>query len=330
LLRRFSPRTLAGAGIALAAAGLYVRKKTREAESNYPPEGKFVEVDGVRLHYVEKGEGQPLVLLHGNTTMGMSFTLSGLADMAAERYRVIVFDRPGYGYSDRPRTTIWNAEAQASLLHRALQKIGAERPIVLGHSWGALVAIAMALDFPESVRSLVLTSGYYYPTLRPDIPVGSQPAIPIIGDLMRYTVSPRFFRMTWPFMLKREFHPMPVSDSIKELPVWLALRPAQVRALAAEMGLLIPDTMKLSKRYKELALPLVIVAGSEDRLVYRSNHSDRFHDEVPHSQYKVVEGAGHMVYHIAPERVMEAINAAVEDPLTVFALEKQNTYAALQ
>jgi pimeloyl-ACP methyl ester carboxylesterase len=301
---------LAGAGIALAAAALFVTSRSRQAERNYPPEGKFIEVDGVRLHYLEKGEGEPLVLLHGNTTMGMDFTLSGLVDMAAQHYRVIAFDRPGYGYSERPRTTIWTAHAQARLLHEALLQLGAERSIVLGHSWGAMVAVALALDFPESVRSLVLESGYFYPTARPELPFASQPAIPIIGDIMRYTTSPLLLRMMWPLMLKRQFNPAPVAESMKELPPWMCLRPGQVRASAAEIALLLPDIVKLSKRYRELTLPIVLIAGSGDRLVYRSRHSDRLHAELPHSDYRIVEGAGHMVHHTAPEQVLDAIHAA--------------------
>lgn len=310
---RFFKPSLLLAGMTLAASAWYVRKKTREAERDYPPQGSFIEVEGVRLHYVEKGEGDPLVLLHGNTTMGMSFALGGLLDMAAEKYRVIVFDRPGYGYSERPRNTIWNSEAQARILHAALEKIGAVRPIVLGHSWGAMVAIAMALNYPDSVRSLVLSSAYLYPTMRPELPFAAQPAIPFIGDIVRYTVSPLLFRLAWPMLLKRQFYPMPVAESAKQIPLWLTLRPDQSRALAAEVALTLPDAMKLSRRYQELQLPIVLIAGSEDRLIYRSNHSDRFHDEVRHSQYKVVEGAGHMVHHIAPERVIEAIDLAVAE-----------------
>ena len=308
--RRLAGRPFLAAGIALAAAALFVQYRSRQAERNYPPEGRFIEVDGVRLHYTEKGEGDPLVLLHGNTTMGMDFTLSGLVDMTAERYRVIVFDRPGYGYSERPRNKLWGAEAQAQLLHNALLEIGASRAIVLGHSWGVLVAIALALNFPESVRSLVLSSGYYYPTLRPELPFTAQPAIPILGDLLRYTISPLMLRMNWPLMLKREFTPAPVAESMKKLPPWLALRPSQVRASAAEMVLMYPDVMKLSKRYQELQLPIVLLAGSGDRLVYRSRHSDRFHAELPHTDYRVMDGCGHMVHHIVPEQVLDAIDAA--------------------
>ncbi|HET6757425.1 MAG TPA: alpha/beta hydrolase, partial [Burkholderiales bacterium] len=96
------------AAAALSGAGLFVRSKTKRTEQENPPAGNVLEIDGVRLHYVERGQGQPLVLLHGNGSMIQDFELSGLLDLASKQYRVIAFDRPGYGYSGRPRSTIWN------------------------------------------------------------------------------------------------------------------------------------------------------------------------------------------------------------------------------
>ncbi len=81
---------------------------------------------------------------------------------------MIVFDRPGYGHSQRPRGTIWSPEAQADLIHRALVELDATPAVVLGHSWGTLVAAALALNHPASVKALVLASGYFYPTARID------------------------------------------------------------------------------------------------------------------------------------------------------------------
>ena len=108
------------AGLGLAASYLFVRSKTAQAERDNPPRGKFVEVDGVRLHYLERGSGPALVLLHGNGVYATDFEYSGLIDKLSERYRVIAFDRPGYGYSERPRTTLWTPDAQARLLHHAM------------------------------------------------------------------------------------------------------------------------------------------------------------------------------------------------------------------
>src|SRR5690606_13428524 len=153
---------LAAGGAAVAAA--FVVYRARRAERENPPKGRFVEVGGVRLHYLERGQGQPLVLLHGNGSLIPEFEISGLIDRAARHYRVIAFDRPGFGYSERPRGRRWTPEAQAELLRQALVQLGIGQPIVLGHSWGCLVALALALLQPTAVRALVLLGGYYFPT----------------------------------------------------------------------------------------------------------------------------------------------------------------------
>jgi pimeloyl-ACP methyl ester carboxylesterase len=299
------------AGTALAASALIVRQRTREAEIQHPPQGRSIEVDGVRLHYIERGQGQPLVLLHGDGSMIQDFQLSGLIEMASKKYRVIAFDRPGYGYSGRPRTTVWTPQAQARLLHHALQQLGVEQPIVLGHSWAAMVAVAMALDFADDVKSLVLLSGYYYPTARVDVPLLAPPAIPVIGDLMRYTISPLIGRLIWPAMMRRIFRPAKVPPRFKsEFPVWMALRPSQLRAAAAESALMIPAAYSMRERYHEMVLPMVIMAGDSDRYVDTREQSERLHRELPQSSFHVTRDAGHMVHHVAPQEVMAAIDRA--------------------
>jgi len=80
------------------------------------------------------------------------FQSSGLIDLAAKKYRVIAIDRPGFGHSDRPRSTVWTPEAQGDLIAAALKGIGVPRAIVLGHSWGTLVAVALALNIRTRSR----------------------------------------------------------------------------------------------------------------------------------------------------------------------------------
>jgi pimeloyl-ACP methyl ester carboxylesterase len=299
----------ATAGV-LAISALINRHLARNAESDNPPAGQFLEIDGVRLHYVERGSGPPLVLLHGNGSMIQDFESSGLIDLAAKNYRVIVFDRPGFGHSDRPRNVVWTPAAQAELINSALQRLGVSHAIVLGHSWGASVAVALALKHPKLVQGLVLASGYYYPTLRPDVIAISAPAVPGVGDILGHTLSPLISRAMWPLLMAKIFGPRSVPKKFEGFPKEMALRPSQIRASAAESALMIPDAFYFRDEYVNLKMPVVIVAGDEDRLVDIDAQSKRLHHDVPQSKFHRIRGSGHMIHQTATGVVMSAIDEA--------------------
>ena len=140
-LRRSVPRrrttnstSIVAASVAigvLAAIALLNQHLARKAERENPPSGRFLEVTGVRLHYVERGTGDPVVLLHGNGSMIQDFESSGLIDLVAKDYRVIVFDRPGFGHSDRPPNVVWTPDAQAELIKLALAQLGISNLLAL-------------------------------------------------------------------------------------------------------------------------------------------------------------------------------------------------------
>ena len=304
--------TLLGSAAALGAAALYTAKMTRDAERKHPPIGRFLEVDGVRLHYIEQGTGEPLALIHGNGTLIQDFTANGLVDRLSERYRVIVIERPGYGYSTRPRG-LWTPRAHATLYEHALHQLGVEQAIVLGHSWGTMVAVSLALQSPTLVRSLVLLSGYYFPTARMDVVLSSPNAIPGIGDALRHTISPPLARLMLPGGIRAMFAPAPVPEPFDRLfPKELMLRPLHLRASAEDAVLMTPAVMELEQHYRELKLPVVILTGGDDQIADVDRQSKRLHEEIPQSELTVLPGLGHMVHHLAPEQVVKAIDRAAE------------------
>jgi hypothetical protein len=131
VLRQYPVTTaVAAAASILATTAIVNRRLAEKAERDNPPQGRFIDLDGVRLHYVERGNGRPLVLFHGNGSMIQDFESSGLIDLAAENYRVIVFDRPGFGHSLRPRNVVWTPEAQADLFKKALDRLNVQRAII--------------------------------------------------------------------------------------------------------------------------------------------------------------------------------------------------------
>jgi len=305
-----APKSLAvGAGVAGALA-ICNHLVARRTERRHPPEGSFIEVDGVRLHYSDRGHGSPVVLVHGNAVTGADWNTSGVADLlVAQQHRVITFDRPGFGYSDRPRGRVWTAARQAELLHKALQQLGVERPVVVGHSWGAVVALALAAEHHAELSGLVLLSGYYVWTLRPDVMPVTVGALPGLGDLLRYTVSPLLGWLQMPLLKWQMFSPMKVPARFKEeYSTGMALRPSQVRATSGDGALMIPGALALRNRYKDLRLPVAIIAGENDRVVW-ARRAEELAEKIPGSTLQILPGVGHMVHYAAPEIVLRAVEA---------------------
>jgi pimeloyl-ACP methyl ester carboxylesterase len=283
------------------------------AERRHPPTGSFMEVNGARLHYSDRGTGRPVLLLHGNAVTGDDYNTSGVAEQLVGSYRVLIFDRPGFGYSARPRGRVWTAGQQADLIHAAMGRLGVERAVVVGHSWGTLVALALAERHPASTVGLVLLSGYYFPAPRLDALLVAPAAVPVLGDILRYTISPLFGRLMMPLMKRAMFAPAAVTERFRrEYSTSLAVRPSQLRATAQDGALMMSDAAGLSAGYDAMVAPVAIVAGDGDKVV-GSEHARRLQDALPHGRMLMIEGAGHMVHHIATKQVVDAIEQVVAE-----------------
>ena len=302
---------IAGATItALATTAAWVAQRAHSAETRNPPAGSFINVEDTQVHYLERGQGTPIVLLHGNTLRLEDFVASGLIERLARHYRVLAFDRPGFGYSERPRNRLWTAAAQAALLREALLQLGVERPIVLGHSWGTLVALELALISSVDVRRLVLISGYYFAMPRLDVVLATPVAVPVLGDVMRYTVTALSARLLLARTVKAMFAPQPVPlNFMNTLNREMLFRPVQIRANAEDAAYMMPSASALQRRYSEIHSPAVILAGAADKVVDPEKHARRLHVELENSQLHVLPGVGHMLHHAAPTTVFEAIKA---------------------
>jgi pimeloyl-ACP methyl ester carboxylesterase len=302
------------AGAALLGAAFtatWVQRRAQHAERAQPPAGRLLDVEGVRLHVVERGEGPPVVLIHGNMVSQRDFEASGLMERLARNHRVLAFDRPGFGHSSRPRDRLWTPAAQADLLHAALAQLGIEQAVVVGHSMGAMVALALGLDHPDNVRRLVLLGGYYYPTARVDALLTAPVALPVFGDVMRYTVTAVSARLMLKRLVRAMFVPRDVPANFMDtLSREMMLRPIQLRANAEDAAFMIPQAKANAERYDELRMPVAIFAGADDKVIDPEAHAERLHRQISGSTLAIVRGAGHMVHYAAPDEVVLAVTAA--------------------
>lgn len=305
---RLARRVAAGVVALLVLLTLVHAYLAQAAERDYPPTGQFLTLDGVHLHYTDEGEGPALVLLHGNGAMVEDFQISGLVDRAARKFRVISFDRPGFGHSNRPRGSRWTPTAQARLISDALARMGVTQTIVLGHSWGALVAVTLALDNPRLVQGLVLEAGYFFQSPRLDAQLVQLLAQPGLEDILSYTITPLMGRLLWGPIMGEVFGPDAMPAQFARFPEPLALRPSQLRAATDEVALLNTGAAALEGRIGRLAIPVAILVGDGDQLIDPKSQSIRLHQDLPQSTLRVIPGGGHMVHQTALDDVMAAID----------------------
>ena len=302
------------AAAALAGSAVAVAAWTRATERRHPPIGRFVEVDGVRLHFHARGEGPPVLLLPGNGTLVDDWEACGLMDRLARRYRTIAVDRPGFGYSERPRDRLWTARAQAALVAKAMGRLGIEKPVVVGHSWGALTAAALAVEHGHALRGAVLLSGYYFPTGRMDVWLFAPPAIPVLGDVVRHTIGPPAAALMAKRLVPKMFSPRPVPRAFREgFPLPLAFRPGQLRASAEDSAFMVPSAASLADRYGDVDLPVAILAGDSDEIVDFERQSVALARAVPGARLTVLPGLGHMIQYFAQDEIVAAVDEVAAD-----------------
>lgn len=297
----------------LAGATLWrAARHEAKAEARFKPEGRFVQVNGRRVHAVVQGEGPDLVLLHGSSgnTRDMTFSLAGIL---AERYRVIVFDRPGLGYSDRLEPGAEGIVEQAAHLSAAVRALGAERPIVVGQSYGGAVALAWAVHHPDALSALVPVAApsnpwsteleLYYRVL--SSPWGQHLVVPAITawvpDETVTTAIEEIFAPQSP--------PLGYSHYVGAP---LTLRRVSLRANAMQRASLKEEIRALQPRYAEIGVPTEIVHGTADTTVGLEIHSEKLVTQIPGATLTRLDGIGHMPHHAARDAVIDAIDRAAE------------------
>jgi pimeloyl-ACP methyl ester carboxylesterase len=282
--------------LVLGGLALYAAWTARRVEAAVPPLGRFIDVDGAHIHYLDEGSGPPLLLIHGLAGQMRNFTYS-LVDKLKRDYRVVVLDRPGSGYSTRQRDAPVTITAQAATIARFARAIGLDRPVVVGHSLGGAIALALALDHPEEVGALALIAPV---THRPEhVPTPFQGLViasPLLRRLLAWTLAIPMSIANRERTLDALFGPQAMPhDFAKRGGSLLILRPRAI--IAASSDLLAPkdDLDAMQARYASLKVPVGIIYGANDRVLDDSSHVAALASKVPGADVELIDGGGHMI-----------------------------------
>lgn len=300
-----------GAAAAIGGAALLSEEIVRTGRQCHPARGRFVDLPGTRLNYIERGTGPAVIVVHGNGTMLEDAMVSGLLDALSADHRTVALSRPGFGYSTRTRNRTWTASEQASVVVSLMNVLGIDRAIIVGHSWGTLLALAMALEHPARVSGLVLLGGYYYPSPRSDAAMFAPQATPVFGDALRYSVLPMIGAAAIPFLAAHAFWPRPVPERfVEDWPAGLAVQPTHLRAAGEDSVIMVEEAARLSPRYRELKVPMCVLWGEKDQLSTPARQSERFARETGATAMPIAE-QGHMFYYDDADRVVAAVDEVI-------------------
>ncbi len=300
-----------GAGLVSGALALYSHWAGRQAEAQVPADGRFVDVEGARLHYLDMGEGPAIVLVHG--LGGQMRNFSYLLDRLTPHHRVIVVDRPRSGYSTATGGGEPGIVDQAAIIARMIEKLGLEKPLLVGHSLGGAISLALALDHPHAVRGLALIAPLTQPL--PKVPPmfrGLQARLKASRTFTSQVLGVPLGQLSSPMVTKQIFAPEPVpADFGTRGGGLLALRPGNINAASFELSSANDEMARLSRRYHELKLPVAMLYGREDYVLDHHLNGVVTAEHIAPATLDLIDG-GHMLPVTQPERTADFIRAAAK------------------
>jgi pimeloyl-ACP methyl ester carboxylesterase len=282
--------------VLLGGLAIFSARTARRVEKLLPAHGRFIDIDGARIHYLDEGSGPPLVLIHGLAGQTRVFTHS-LLDRLKSEYRVIILDRPGSGYSTRGRQASATINAQAQTIARFIEALELERPLVVGHSLGGAIALSLGLHHAEQVGGLALLAPLTHveeevlPLFR-----GLAVSSPLMRGLVGWTSAIPLSIRNRDFVLDMAFGPQPVApDYGTRGGGLLNLRPRSYVNASRDLMAAMEDLVHMQERYHELTMPVGMLFGTGDRLLDHVKHGKALATKVAGLDLELIEGGGHMV-----------------------------------
>ena len=293
---------------------LWTRHLTKVGLQTVPQLGQIIPVAGGSIHYVEKGDpnAQTIVMIHGLAGQLQHFTY-GLMDELADEYHVIALDRSGCGYSTRDTAEMGLLPEQARMITEFLDAKGVTDAVLVGHSLGGAVSLAIALDYPDRVSSLALLAPLTHQMPKPpEVFKSLEIRTAWIRRLIGNTLAVPIASKTAPHVLQVAFNPETAPDDFLERAGGaLGLRPSAFITASQDLVGVDDSIAAQSARYPELKTPGGVFYGAQDTILSPAMHGPQMQQFG--LTYQEVEGLGHMTPITVPETCADFIRKVIQN-----------------
>lgn len=301
--------------LALVIAGLvfFTSSTAKKVEALLPPRGQFMDIDGQRIHYTDSGGTKPaVVMIHGLGGNMLHFGYA-MADKLANDFRVVLVDRPGSGYSTRPDDAPATLTAQAGTIATLIRRLDLKQPLVVGHSLGGALSLAIALDHPDCAGGLVLIAPLTHAVeSAPEVFKSIEIPSPLMRKIVAWTVATPLGIRRGPVLLKEVFAPeaAPADFPIRAGGL-LGLRPTAFYATSSDMMAVADVLPGYMARYKSLDTPMAMLFGRGDRLLDYRAQGEAMKIVCPALDLELTEG-GHMLPMTQADRCVALVKRVAE------------------
>ena len=279
-------------------------------------EGQLVSVGDTRLHVVERGSGYPVILLHGGPGLDHR-SFGDYLDPLSDEYRLLLIDQRAQGRSERSQKETWTLERMAADVPALAEALGLERYAVLGHSYGAIVALQNAVDFPGGAAQTIVSSGVPSASYLADVDANLAAFEP---EELRERVT-----QSW----EREKHVTTEEEVASLLSDQLPFHfgdPLDPRIAEFERrtggAAYSPDVLRhfanaeyggieVEDRLGTVTQPVLVLAGRRDRTCSVAA-AEVIAAALPDAELVVFEASGHMTFVEENERYLEVVRAFLD------------------
>jgi len=292
----------------LLASWLFTQHIDKKIEKNFRPPGQFLNVQHEKIHYTKQGQGPTLILIHGLAGNALNFT--ALANQLAKHHTVYSIDRPGSGFSTRHRNIPADFNVQSATILDWMSQLNIDEDFVAGHSMGGAIALRMALDAPDKIKSVSLLCPLTVPLTKGPGPL-TMLYIPYQGlrRVISRTLAAPLRILFGKKQVAQIFFPERVPSNFGiESGGALALHSESFYQASCDMVASTESLYKQFEHYEKISCPVGILYGEQDAILSPDAHMSYIATSLPNSMAEIIPNAGHMIINTQPEACFNFIN----------------------
>ena len=266
----------------------------------------------IKVSLSEAGKGEPILCLHGNPGNKSVFS-DMMAKIKGVNVKLIALDRPGHNLSDEfqnDQKDLWyDASFYADLINAKLNK----KTWILGHDYGCLTALKLAIKHPERVKGLLLINPYILPE-KPNTSISKVPDYSkgaFIGSILGILL-PIDYRPIFEEYLNNLFSPEKPSEDISELWLQRLLRFENIISFLSDNNILIKIQDELKEEMKNISVPTFALFGAKDGLTNIEKQKEMI-SLIPNVKIETSETSGHYMPHLNPDICVDFLMKAIEN-----------------